>query len=77
MSVICSELTGCRHPVTVTGWAPKEDGPHIPGTHTDCLLDVGSLKEWGPPGSYIFHIPYMEPDLASHRFLKESPELEL
>lgn len=53
VSVICSELTGCRHPVTVTGWAPKKDGLHTPGTHTDCLLDMGCLEEWGSPGSYL------------------------
>ena len=37
------EKTCCRDPVTVMEWAPEGDGPHLLGTQTDGLLDMGSF----------------------------------
>lgn len=45
------EKTCCRDPVTVMGWAPEGYGPHLLGTQTVGLMDVGSFGLSGRMGT--------------------------
>lgn len=51
---LCVELmekTFSRDPVAVMGWAPGGDGPHLLGTQTGGLLDMGSFGLSGQMGT--------------------------